>query len=68
MTQRVYGISLDACDGHNADSLFLLSNEEKKELLAQANEDDVEMYEIDKWFMYLNNDMIDTENYYWFIA
>lgn len=71
MTQRVYGIVVGGTHGHNADSLSLLTNEEKLAVVAAAreeNEDEVEEYELNKWFYYLNADMIDTENYYWFVA
>ena len=62
MTQRVYGISIDnAPQGVNVANL---TDEQKQELIETA---DLEVYTLEGFFYYLNEDMIDTENMYWFI-
>lgn len=64
MTQRVYGISIDKTNEHNIYNVQGLTNEEKEELI---NNEDLEVYTLEGFFYYLNEDMIDTENMYWFI-
>ena len=64
---RVYGVEIGKCpEGVNADSILNMSERDKMDLLAKAGVDG-EVYEIESFFYYLNNDGIDTENYYWVV-
>lgn len=63
---RVYGIDIDLCDDICADDIAQMTEQEKIDLVL-AHKDNGEVYTLDAWFNYLNNDGIDTENYYWVV-
>lgn len=63
---RVYGIEIDKCEGICADDITQMTEQEKIDLVL-AHKDNGEVYTLDAWFNYLNNDGIDTENYYWVV-
>lgn len=69
MAQKVYGIKLEQAAAYelNADSIAELTDEEKRKLIEECRLYDNQMYPFDDFFYLLNADMIDTENYYWFI-
>ena len=63
---RVYGIEIDKCEGICADDIAQMTEQEKIDLVL-AHKDNGEVYTLDAWFNYLNNNGIDTENYYWVV-
>lgn len=62
--KRVYGIEIDGsvC----ADDIAAMTEQEKIALV-EKHKDNGEVYTLDAWFNYLNNERIDTENMYWVV-
>lgn len=57
---RIYGVEIDKIpEGKHVNEL----TEDEKINLAEHT---TEIYTPDAWFRYLNDDGIDTENFYWF--
>lgn len=59
---RVYGVEIEKIPK----AFYDLTHDDKVELAKKYSEKNGDVYTIDAWFHHLNQDGIDTENYFWF--
>lgn len=60
---RIYGVKIDKIQK----AFYDLTTKDKIELIEKYSEPNGDVYTPEAWFNYLNQDGIDTENYYWFL-
>lgn len=60
---KVYGVEI----GKMQKAYYDLTNKDKLELVEKYSEPNGDVYTPEAFFYYLNQDGIDTENYYWFL-
>ena len=60
---RVYGVEIEKMPK----AFYDLTNKDKLEMVKKYSEPNGDVYTPEAWFNYLNQDGIDTENYYWFL-
>lgn len=64
--RRIIGIPIDFNENLNADNLAEMSNEELLKVYEESGSE--EEYTEEGFWRYLNNDSIDTENYWWLVV
>ena len=62
---KIYRLSVDVCEGKDADTIAEMSNEEKVQFINE-HKDEAEEFSINGFFWTLNCAEIDTETSYWF--
>ena len=66
MTQKIYAIEIEACEGYNANDIDLMLPNDRRKFVEQYG--DGEAYTLEGFLYYLNEGMLDTENYYYVLV